>query len=226
MNGRLGCLPIFLFLLLLFLLPLVFVQFMGLALAKLRLDPYVAMIVIMGIFLGSVVNIPITRMVRQEDVIAHPYPLFGFLDIWPHLQRSRRETILAVNLGGCVIPTLVAVYEIFQLLGDSWSYLFPLGLAVAINTVVCYRLAKPVEGIGIAMPAFVPPMVAALTALLLAPDEAPSVAFVGGVFGPLLGADIFHIREVPRIATGMASIGGAGTFDGIVLSGILAAYLA
>ncbi len=225
MNGRLGCLPIFLFLLLLFLLPLVFVQVMGMALAKLRLDPYIAIMVIVGIFLGSVVNIPITRMVRQEDVIIHPYPLFGLLDIWPH-QRSRRETIVAVNLGGCVIPTLVAVYEIFQLLGDSWKYLFPVVLAVAINTAVCYGLAKPVKGIGIAMPALVPPLVAVLTALLLAPDEAPSVAFSAGVLGPLLGADILHLREIPRIATGMASIGGAGTFDGIVLSGILAAYLA
>jgi len=226
MNARLGCLPIFLFLLLLFLLPLVFAQVMGLALVKLRLDPSLAMLVIMGIFLGSVVNIPITRMARQEDVNTHPYPLFGFLDIWSHLQRNPRETILAVNLGGCVIPTLVAVYEILQILGDSWSYLFPIVLAVAINTAVCYGLAKPVKGIGIAMPALVPPLVAALTALLLAPEEAPSVAFVAGVLGPLLGADVLHIREIPRIATGMASIGGAGTFDGIVLSGILAAYLA
>ncbi|HBP90739.1 MAG TPA: hypothetical protein DD706_23965, partial [Nitrospiraceae bacterium] len=71
-----------------------------------------------------------------------------------------------------------------------------------------------------------PPLVAALTALLLAPDEAPSVAFIAGVLGPLLGADVLHMREIPNIATGMASIGGAGTFDGIVLSGILAAYLA
>ncbi len=226
MNGRLGCLPIFLFLLLLFLLPLVFVQFMGLALVKLRLDPSAAMLVIVGIFLGSVVNIPITRIARQDEVIAHPYPLFGFLDIGSHLQRSPRETILAVNLGGCVVPTLVAVYEILQIMVDSWIYLFPIVLAVAINTAVCYRLAKPVKGIGIAMPALVPPLVAALTALLFAPAEAPSVAFVAGVFGPLLGADILHIREIPHIATGMASIGGAGTFDGIVLSGILAAYLA
>lgn len=226
MNGRLGCLPIFLFLLLLFLLPLVFAQFMGLALAKLRLDSSVAMLVIVGIFLGSVVNIPITRIARQDEVIAHPYPLFGFLDIGSHLQRSPRETILAVNLGGCVVPTLVAVYEMLQILGDSWVYLFPIVLAVAINTAVCFRLAKPVKGIGIAMPALVPPLVAALTALLLAPDEAPSVAFIAGVLGPLLGADVLHLREIPRIATGMASIGGAGTFDGIVLSGILAAYLA
>ena len=226
MNGRLGCLPIVLFLLLLFLLPFWFAQVMGLALAKLRLDPQTALLVIVGIFLGSVVNIPVKRMVRHEDVTLHPFPLFGFFDRWPQYQQVRRETIVAVNLGGCVIPTLVAIYEIWQLVMESWTSLLAVGLAVAINVAVCYRLAKPMKGIGIAMPAIVPPLVAVISALVLAPDQAPPVAFIAGVLGPLLGADILHLREIPRISTGMASIGGAGTFDGIVLSGILAAYLA
>jgi len=226
MNGRLGCLPIVLFLLLLFLLPFWFVQVMGLALAKLRLDPQTALFVIVGIFLGSVVNIPVKRLVRQEDVTVHPFPHFGFLDRWPQFQRVQRETIVAVNLGGCVVPTMVAIYEIVQLVMDSWTYLLAVGLAVGINTTVCYRLARPVKGIGIAMPALVPPIVAVMSALVLAPDQAPPVAFIAGVLGPLLGADLLHLREIPRISTGMASIGGAGTFDGIVLSGILAAYLA
>ncbi len=199
---------------------------MGLALAKLRLDPQTALFVIVGIFLGSVVNIPVKRLVRHEDVTIHPFPHFGFLDRWPQFQRVRRETIVAVNLGGCVIPTMVAIYEVFQLVMDSWTYLLAVGLAVAINTTVCYRLARPVKGIGIAMPALVPPIVAVMSALVLAPDQAPPVAFIAGVLGPLLGADLLHLREIPRISTGMASIGGAGTFDGIVLSGILAAYLA
>ena len=47
-----------------------------------------------------------------------------------------------------------------------------------------------------------------------------------GVLGPLIGADLLHLREIEKIATGVASIGGAGTFDGIILSGIMAAYLA
>jgi uncharacterized membrane protein len=226
MNGRLGCLPIVLFLLLLILLPFWFAQVMGLALAKLRLDPQTALLVIVGIFLGSVVNIPVKRLVRHEDVTVHPFPHFGFLDRWPQFQRVRRETIVAVNLGGCVIPTMVAVYEMVQLVMDSWTYLLGVGLAVAINTTVCYRLARPVKGIGIAMPALVPPIVAVMSALVLAPVQAPPVAFIAGVLGPLLGADLLHLREIPRISTGMASIGGAGTFDGIVLSGILAAYLA
>ena len=226
MNGRLGCLPIVLFLLLLFLLPFWFAQVMGLALAKLRLVPQTALFVIVGIFLGSVVNIPVKRLVRHEDVTVHPFPHFGFLDRWPQFQRVRRETIVAVNLGGCVIPTMLAVYEMVQLVMDAWTYLLAVGLAVAINTTVCYRLARPVKGIGIAMPALVPPIVAVMSALVLAPDQAPPAAFIAGVLGPLLGADLLHLREIPRISTGMASIGGAGTFDGIVLSGILAAYLA
>jgi len=226
MNGRLGCLPIVLFLLLLFLLPFWFAQVMGLALAKLRLDPQTALFVIIGIFFGSVINIPVKRLVRHEDVTVHPFPLFGFFERWPQFQRVQRETIVAVNLGGCVIPTLVAIYEIGQLVTDAWTLLFAVVLAVALNTAVCYKLARPVKGMGIAMPAMVPPLVAAMSALVLAPDNAPPLAFVAGVLGPLLGADILHLREIPRISTGMASIGGAGTFDGIVLSGILAAYLA
>jgi uncharacterized membrane protein len=149
-------------------------------------------------------------MVRHEDVTVHPFPYFGFLDRWPQLQRVRRETIVAVNLGGCVIPTGVAIYEMVQLVMDAWTYLLAVGLAVAINTTVCYRLARPVKGIGIAMPALVPPIVAVMSALVLAPDQAPPVAFIAGVLGPLLGADLLHLREIPRISTGMASIGGAG----------------
>jgi uncharacterized membrane protein len=101
------------------------------------------------------------------------------------------------------------------------------GIAALVTTVVCYLLARPVPGIGIAIPGFVPPLVSAASALLLAPDQAAPVAFVAGVVGSLVGADLLHLKDVYRIATtGMASIGGAGTFDGIVLSGIMAAYLA
>jgi uncharacterized membrane protein len=49
---------------------------------------------------------------------------------------------------------------------------------------------------------------------------------VAGVAGPLIGADILHLKDIQKNAVGIASIGGAGTFDGIILSGIVAAYLA
>ena len=58
-----------------------------------------------------------------------------------------------------------------------------------------------------------------------AAQRAP-VAFVAGVLGPVQGADLLHLKDIKRVSAGMLSIGGAGTFDGIVLSGIVAALLA
>jgi uncharacterized membrane protein len=54
---------------------------------------------------------------------------------------------------------------------------------------------------------------------------APPIAFTAGVIGPLGGADLLHLRDIEAGESGIMSIGGAGTFDGIVLSGIIAAYL-
>lgn len=221
-----GCLPVILFLLLLVLLPFVFAQVLVTALVKLRLDPGVALLIMTGILLGSAINIPIARIVRDQNVAYHPLGMFGLFQYWPQLQRVRRETVIAVNVGGCLIPTSLALYEILHLMAIEGQNVTGLVLAIGLNIGICYWLARPVEGLGIAMPAFIPPITAALSALLLAPDEAPAVAFVAGILGPLIGADLFHVRDIPRIATGMASVGGAGTFDGIVLSGILAAYLA
>jgi len=225
MRG-LSWLPLLFFLVLLVLLPFVFGQLFTAALIKLKLDPSTALLVVIGIFLGSPINIPVKRMSREESVVADPLTVFGLQGWWPSLQRVRRETIIAVNVGGCLIPVSLAIYEAAHLAVAGQHALLGLLLAVVINTGVCYWMAKPVEGVGIAMPGLFPAIVASISALLLVPDQAPPVAFVAGVLGPLIGADLLHLRDIEKIATGIASIGGAGTFDGIVLSGIVAAYLA
>ncbi len=221
-----GVLPLLLFLVLLAMLPFVFGQLFTSALIKLNLEPTAALLVVIGIFLGSPINIPVKRIPRTESVLADPLAVFGLPGRWPSTVRVRRDTIIAVNVGGCLIPVGLAVYETAHLVSAGWQPLSGLLLAIFINVVVCYRMAKPIEGIGIAMPGLLPPLLAALSALLLVPDQAPPVAFVAGVLGPLIGADLLHLRDIEKIATGIASIGGAGTFDGIVLSGIVAAYLA
>ncbi len=60
---------------------------------------------------------------------------------------------------------------------------------------------------------------------MLAPEWAPPIAFAAGVLGPLIGADLLHLDDIAQLGTGMASIGGAGTFDGVVLSGLVATLL-
>ena len=59
--------------------------------------------------------------------------------------------------------------------------------------------------------------------LLTRGRNAAPVAYISGVMGTLLGADLLHIGDLP--AVGILSIGGAGVFDGIFLTGILAAFL-
>jgi uncharacterized membrane protein len=225
MRG-LSWLPLLFFLVLVVLLPFVFGQLFTAALIKLKLDPSTALLVVIGIFLGSPINIPVKRLSREESVVADPLTVFGLQGWWPSLQRVRRETIIAVNVGGCLIPLALAIYETAHLAAAGRQAIIGMAVAVLINTGVCYWMAQPVEGVGIAMPGLFPAIVASISALLLVPDQAPPVAFVAGVLGPLIGADLLHLRDIEKIATGIASIGGAGTFDGIVLSGIVAAYLA
>lgn len=213
-------------LILVLLLPFVFVDLLETALLKLGLDPRTAFLLVVGMFFGGLINIPVKRLVRTETVTAHPLAAFGLSRLWPGLHRIRNQTIVAVNLGGCVIPTAVAVYEIYRLASVSGSLVLPIVPAVALNAGLCYLVARPVPNVGIVMPTFLPALAAAASAYLLAADLAPPVAFVAGVMGPIIGADLLHLREFADTATGVVSIGGAGTFDGIVLSGVLAAYLA
>lgn len=212
--------------LLLILLPLIFGQVMFAALGKLHLSAGAALGLMAAIIIGGFFNIPVKRFVREELVSTHPLDVFGLFDLFPRLRRVRRETIIAVNIGGCVVPLGIALYELVYIgLSDPRDWLAVVA-AVAANTVVCYMAARPVPGVGIVMPSFISPLVAAVGALLLAPGQPSPVAFIAGVTGPLVGADLLHLKEIRSAAVGMASIGGAGTFDGIVLSGIIAAYLA
>ncbi len=195
-------------------------------LAKLELSPDTAVVLVIAIIAGGFINIPVKRIISDANVPVHPFAIFGVRDAWPQLRRIHRETTIAVNVGGCVIPTALAVYEIARLAALEPQALLATAAVAGINVWVCYRLARPVQGIGMVMPGLVSPLIAAGLAIALASEHAAPVAFVAGIAGPLIGADLFHLDDVRKNFVGMASIGGAGTFDGIVLSGIVAAYIA
>ncbi|HUK41327.1 MAG TPA: DUF1614 domain-containing protein [Candidatus Acidoferrales bacterium] len=221
-----GCLALIVVVLLLFLLPFFFAQVMLIALTKLGLNPYAAFFIIMGIIAGSLINIPVKRFYRDEEILDDSLRMFGFSRLFALPRVVRHHVTIGVNIGGCVVPSLLAVYECFLVARrgpDSVVVLLAITLA---NIAVCYRIARPIPRVGLAIPALIPPLVSAGLSLLLIPDFAPPVAFVAGVLGPLIGADLLHLREMVKISPAMASIGGAGTFDGIILSGLIAALLA
>lgn len=221
-----GCLALLFVLFVLILLPFIFAQFMVAALSKLGLSPPAALLALIGIILGSMVNIPFKRIPRDEEMFVDPFGLYGFGPLFPRFRVRRSHTILAVNLGGCLIPCVIAIYETVRVAIRGPGALVTLIIITLISVAVCNRISRPLPGIGIAMPALIPPLIAATLSVLFMPEFAPPVAFVAGVLGPLIGADLLRLKELKQIAGGVASIGGAGTFDGIVLSGLIAALLA
>jgi uncharacterized membrane protein len=219
-----GCLSL-LVLGLLLLLPFVLANALLAALGKLGLGPTSSVLALLGIFLGSTVNVPVARVEHEQPVEYRPNRLLGLHRLLARPVQRRSYTVIAVNVGGCLVPTALAGYQAARLALEAPSVLPAAGAALAINVAVCYYVATPVQNTGITMPPLVPAVAAALCGLLLAPAWAPPVAFLAGVLGPLIGADFFHLDEIADIGTGMASLGGAGTFDGIVLSGLVATLL-
>lgn len=231
---QIGCALLLLAVVSLCIVPLVMVDAARDALQKLHLSGPMATLVLFGIFFGGLINIPLYRVNRGED---QPLPRdweamrIGGRWSWVPLGRTDVQTIVAVNVGGCLIPAALAVYLALHLWQAGPQPQLALVVATIANIYVCWRTARPIEGLGIAIPPFVPPLVAILLAwILLAgerydPFRAP-VAFVAGVCGPLIGADLLNLRKFERISAGVISIGGAGTFDGIVISGLVAAFFA
>jgi uncharacterized membrane protein len=220
-----GCLSLIIFAGVL-LFPLFLANALLSALSKLGLSPGLALVVASGIFLGGLVNIPVYRIQREQAIEYMHMRMFGLHRIIPVQPRQWGYTVIAINLGGAVIPIAVAVYELLRIAAQGPNALLAGLSAIAINVIVSYLIARPVPNVGITMPSLVPGIVAAVSGLLLLPSFAAPVAFAAGVLGPLVGADLLHLRDVQKITTGVASIGGAGTFDGIVISGLIATLLA
>ncbi len=223
----LGCLTVAFAFLFMCLLPFFLVDMMQTALTRLRLPPLVASFSVLGILLGSLVNIPVYRFARDQEQAEIVWGAFQIGALSPRYRRLRTETVIAVNVGGCVIPTLLALWQI-RILSSAGFQTMVLALVVTLaNIAIAWRAARPVPGVGIMMPGLLSPLVAVgLTWLLDIPEDYRTpTAFVAGVMGPLVGADLLHLKDISRVSIGLLSIGGAGTFDGIVLSGLLAALL-
>ena len=131
------------------------------------------------------------------------------------------ETVVAVNVGGALIPGLVSLYLFVR------HRLWVRGLlAIGFVAALCHLLAQPLPSLGIALPVFVPAIASAAVALLLSLRRAAPLAYIGGSLGTLVGADLLNLGRVQGLGAPMVSIGGAGTFDGIFLTGVLAVLIA
>jgi uncharacterized membrane protein len=191
-----------------------------LASSRIGLGSTAALILLLASLAGSYLNIPVARLPAREIVTGEIISFFGMAYVVPTVT-DWPGTVIAVNVGGAVIPCLLSLYLLIR--NRLW---ISAPAAVAIVSGVCHWLAQPVPGLGIALPVFVPPLTAAAVALVLSWRDAPALAYIGGTIGCLVGADLLNLGKVEGLGAPVASIGGAGTFDGIFLTGVLAVLLA
>ncbi len=214
--------PLFIALFLFFLLVvfLVELRIVRYAYEKVGVGQRYMLVLLLLSFLGSSVNIPVAQLPPEPMHTARVIEFFGMRYLVPAVV-ERQGTIIAVNLGGAVIPVILSLYLIVK------NRLFLGGaVAVAVVTAGVHAMSYPVPGVGIAEPIFIPPILTALTALVISREKAAPLAYVAGSLGTLIGADLMNLGMIRGLGAPVASIGGAGKFDGIFLTGIIAVLLA
>ena len=178
------------FLAALVMLPFLLVGLIGEAFMRLGISPSLIFWLLILTLVGSLVNIPIYKFESRELVGEQVVSYFGMRFRVPRPEKAQ-GTILAVNVGGALIPAALSVYLISQI-----DFGVSLPILLAVVTVVVNRLARPVRGMGIGVPGLVPPLVAALGAYLLcAPELRAPCAYIASTMGILIGADLLNLGK-------------------------------
>jgi len=206
----------------LFVIVLLLVQLGVLRYAYMRLgmSSGAALLLLLASLVGSYFNIPVAELPGQRVMSGEVIDFFGMRYVVPVVE-NWPGTLIAVNVGGAVIPVLVSLYLLAR------HALWIRGVvATAVVALVIHWFADPVRGVGIAVPVFLPALITAVLAVVLARERAAPLAYVAGSLGTLIGADLMNLDKISDLGAPVASIGGAGTFDGIFVTAILAVLLA
>jgi uncharacterized membrane protein len=206
----------------------IFLGLIGAAFNRIGFSAQAITLLLLAVLVGSFINIPLFTLESSEPILTDAYvTVFGMTYRVPAAAEGSRKTVVAVNVGGALIPSIVSVYLLSQFPGVFGFAI----VGVTLVAVISHLMSRPVKGVGIVSPALVSPIIAAVyTIVVLAQfpsvDNAFALAYVCGVLGTLIGADLTNLGAIKKIGAPIASIGGAGTFDGVFLSGIIAVLLA
>lgn len=181
-----------------------------------------ALTLLLASLLGSYVNLPLFELPETRVLVLTPAgpPRAGMFYALPEV-RTWPGMVIALNVGGALVPVAVSAYIVLR-----HRLLVRAFFCTAFVAAVVHLVAHPVPGVGIAVPIYAPPLAAVLAALLASPPRAAALAYAGGSLGALVGGDLMNLRVLLDSGAPLVSIGGAGMFDGIFLSGVLALLLA
>jgi len=142
---------------------------------NLGFPPELVILTLVLMFVGSFINIPLGKRKLIEVTEAHFFGLF-----------KRRRLLaqgLSLNVGGALIPLLIAGFLLFRVPLEETI------IAIFLMTLIVWKLSRVIPGKGVVVPVLIPPLFAAIFAFLLAPQEAALVAFIAGTLGVLIAPD-------------------------------------
>jgi uncharacterized membrane protein len=170
--------PFFFILVGLFLLLLVLIQLGVLRYAYMRLgiSSGAALLLLFASLIGSYFNIPVAYLPEHRVLAQQEIDFFGMRYVVPVVAQWP-GTVIAVNVGGAVIPTMMSIYLLAR--HRLWVQA---ALATVVVAATCYWLSRPLPGLGIAEPVFVPSVTTAIIALLLSREQAAPRAGRSGGF--------------------------------------------
>ncbi len=210
----------FLFISLILLLAFIHIGILSIAFEKLGLSQGSIFILLFLSLIGSSFNLPLftvrSELPPMDMMMPMPFQLGGKRAPAPG------RTIIAINIGGGMIPTLFSCYLIFNQ-GLSYSSVL---ITIILITGISYYFSRPIQRLGIGMPILIAPVSAALIAITINPSHSAPLAYISGTLGVLIGADLLRLKDIRKMGVPFAAIGGAGTFDGIFITGIVAVLLA
>ncbi len=144
---------------------------------RLGVSPGAALMLLFGSLIGSYFNIPVTVLPGQTVESGQIVDYFGMQYVVPYVVSSP-GTVIAVNVGGAVIPTLMSTYLVLR-----YQLWLKAAIATAVIAVIIHMMATPVHGLGIAVPVFAPVVATAILAFILSREYAAPLGLYRGIDG-------------------------------------------
>ena len=137
----------------------VHVGIISITFSKLGLTRESAFLLLFCSLFGSLINIPLftiksTTAIQVRDTYIPAY-------LKPYLKPLQGRTLVAVNVGGCLIPLFFSIY----LYVTQPLMLYEALFGILIVAFISYVYSFPVKGVGIGMPMLIAPLFAAIAAI-------------------------------------------------------------
>ncbi len=208
------------------------------AFSKLGLTPAQGVLMLIAILIGRTVNLPVFTserlvMVPRSTTMRFTVDEMGRpMQIQDEPANELVKQVFAVNVGGCILPLLLSLTFLvsMHLSGNTNGVYGWIGFALIMVAGGCYAIAKADPFTGLRVPLVMPALMTFVSVFFFVPEPfRPVAAYVAGTMGTLIGGNLIPLltpRVRNAVGTPQVSIGGAGTFGGVFVAGILAVLLA